>query len=575
MKEGVILGCDKKPDFKTELIISVLPRSFSKLQLEVARFISYYYVSTLGEALGLFVPFEEEREQTPQAISVCSPMLTMQQQEAYKSLIQNKRSLFFGVTGAGKTEVFIAIISQVLSEGKNGILLMPEISLTPQMEVRLRFFFKDSVALWHSKLSKKKKEEILRDIRSGKVRLIAGARSALFIPLENIGIIVVDEEHDDSYKAMTKPRYHARDIALFIGEKSGAKVILASATPNVTSFYKYPVVRLDTPFVSTKKTYHFTTGEGLSLPLEQAVLRHFANGGKMLLFVPTRGNFKYLYCPSCGATHLCPFCSVGMTLHRNNRHLRCHYCGYSEAIIDSCTSCGYTPLSSQRIGTAELKETINEIFPTLKIEQFDKDTITTHKKLTQALKRFEIGESQMLLGTQMLSKGHDYGDITLAIVMGIDYVLGLSDYRAKERAVALLFQVGGRSGRAKEAEVWVQTSNQPLFEEYLGDYGKFIANELEFRKSLGYPPFGFMARIIVTHKNITKAEEILEQILAILKRYPSLNVLGFGTAPIEKIANNYRFHVVIQTEDRKTLIHALHEVYFPHVVIDMDPVDFS
>ena len=575
MKEGVILGCDKKPDFKTEYIISVSQRSFSKLQLEVARFISYYYVSTLGEALGLFVPFEEEREQTSQAILFCSPMLTMQQQEAYKSLIQNKRSLFFGVTGAGKTEVFIAIISQVLSEGKNGILLMPEISLTPQMEVRLRFFFKDSVALWHSKLSKKKKEEILRDIRSGKVRLIAGARSALFIPLENIGIIVVDEEHDDSYKAMTKPRYHARDIALFIGEKSGAKVILASATPNVTSFYKYPVVRLDTPFVSTKKTYHFTTGEGLSLPLEQAVLRHFANGGKMLLFVPTRGNFKYLYCPSCGATHLCPFCSVGMALHRNNRHLRCHYCGYSEAIIDSCTSCGYTPLSSQRIGTAELKETINEIFPTLKIEQFDKDTITTHKKLTQALKRFEIGESQMLLGTQMLSKGHDYGDITLAIVMGIDYVLGLSDYRAKERAVALLFQVGGRSGRAKEAEVWVQTSNQPLFEEYLGDYGKFIANELEFRKSLGYPPFGFMARIIVTHKNITKAEEILEQILAILKRYPSLNVLGFGTAPIEKIANNYRFHVVIQTEDRKTLIHALHEVYFPHVVIDMDPVDFS
>lgn len=574
-KEAVVIKQTTKPEFETQNIDSVTPYFFSPLQLEVATFVSYYYVSTLGEALGLFVPFATNEPIEVSDIAPPSPHLTKEQQIAYDALLNQERALLFGVTGAGKTEVFIALIANVIAEGKNGILLMPEISLTPQMEVRLKHYFGDSVVLWHSKLSKKKRQEALQSIRNGTARLVAGARSALFVPLANVGIVVVDEEHDDSYKAMTKPRYHARDVALFMGEKSKAKVLLASATPSATSFYKYPIVCLDTPFVKTSKTYHFTTGEGLNHQIEGAISKHLLQGGKMLLFLPTRGNFKYLYCPSCGATHRCPFCSVGMALHRNHRHLRCHYCGYSEAIAQSCTSCGYAPLSTQRIGTAEVKEMLTQSLPKLVIEQFDKDTITTHNKLTQALKRFEKGESQMLLGTQMLSKGHDYGDITLAIVMGLDYVLGLCDYRAKERAMALLFQVGGRSGRAKEAEVWVQTSNEALFREYIDNYKKFLDDELAFRQALLYPPFGFLARIIITHKNIAKAQEILEQIADKLSSYKTLNILGLGAAPIEKIANNYRLHIMLHTEDRKSLINALHEVYLPNVVIDMDPVDFS
>jgi primosomal protein N' (replication factor Y) len=432
------------------------------------------------------------------------PTLSVLQQKAYDQLLQKDRALLFGVTGSGKTEIFISLMVKMLEEGNTSIFLMPEISLSPQMEKRLKIYFGDTVAMWHSKITKKKKEQILEGIEEGRIRIIAGARSALFTPLPDLGLIIVDEEHDDSYKAQTRPRYHARDVAVLMGQKLGAKVVLASATPSATSYYKYDVVRLGKPYVERRKSFHFIQGDSINAPILKALQQNFAEKAQSLLFLPTRGNFKYLYCERCGKTHLCPYCSVGMALHRKHRHLKCHYCNFTEAIADTCTHCGHTPLKSERMGTQEAIEMISSTVKGIQIEQFDKDSITTAKKLKEALGRFESGESHLLLGTQMLSKGHDYANITLSVIMGLDYILGLADYRARERAMSLLFQIAGRSGRAKEANVIVQTGDAEFFKTYLSDYEDFIKDELAFLEMAGYPPFVSLARILVAHKDEAK-----------------------------------------------------------------------
>jgi len=416
LKDAVIVEEVEKPQFETEVVFSVSDKFYSTEQMEIAKFISEYYFSSFGEAISLFLPFWKKSVQHSEFSVQDKPILTASQQQAYEQLLNKDKALLFGVTGSGKTEIFITLMAKMLEEGKTAIFLMPEISLTPQMEKRLKVHFGESVAMWHSKLTKKKKESILEGIEEGKIRIVAGARSALFVPLSNLGLIIVDEEHDDSYKAMTRPRYHARDVAVLMGKKLGAKVLLASATPSMSSYYKYDVVKLDKPYVQTEKSYMFIPGDTINQTMLEAIHRHYKAGDQSLLFLPTRGNFKYLYCENCGKTHLCPYCSVGMALHRKHKHLKCHYCNYTEPIQDTCTYCGHTPLKSERMGTVEAIEVISEAVEGLQIEQFDKDSITTAKKLKEALNRFESGESQLLLGTQMLSKGHDYANITLSII---------------------------------------------------------------------------------------------------------------------------------------------------------------
>ncbi|RRS32713.1 MAG: preprotein translocase subunit SecA [Epsilonproteobacteria bacterium (ex Lamellibrachia satsuma)] len=575
LKKAVIIAKVENPDFETAEIVSVSDKYYTSEQMEIAKFISEYYFSSFSEAISLFLPFGQKSVQRSAFSIQKRPTLTESQEQAYKSLLIKERALLFGVTGSGKTEIFISLIAKMLKKGKTSIFLMPEISLTPQMEKRLKVYFGDAVAMWHSKLTKKKKVSILEDIENEKVRIIAGARSALFVPLENLGLIIVDEEHDDSYKAMTRPRYHARDVAVLMGQKLGAKVVLASATPSMTSYYKYDVVKLEKPYIETKKKYHFITGDTVNKPILDALHKNYLSKGQSLVFLPTRGNFKYLYCEHCGKTHLCPYCSVGMALHRNRRHLKCHYCNFTEAIADTCTYCGHTPLKSERMGTQEAIEVINNAVEGMQIEQFDKDSITTAKKLKEALKRFESGESQLLLGTQMLSKGHDYANITLSVIMGLDHILGLADYRARERAVSLFFQIAGRSGRAKEANVIVQTGDADFFKNYLSDYELFIKDELTFLEMAHYPPFASLARILIAHKDEAKAGKITLDTVTKLKAFKDVEIVGHGKAPVERIANKYRFNILLRAKSRVPLLKALHAVDCREIEIDMDPVEFS
>lgn len=584
----MVLDEVEKPEgFETSAIINILDSYYDDTQIAIAKFISEYYFSSLGEAIALFMPrrfgnTEHKNECDVENVdddvrcyrTYTLPTLSSEQQKAYNQILKKDNSLLFGVTGSGKTEVFISLMIKTIEEGKQCIFLMPEISLTPQMQTRLENYFDKRVVMWHSKLTKRQKDKILEQIYAGEVGIVAGARSALFTPLEDVGLIVVDEEHDDSYKSMMKPRYHARDIAVYMGAKLKAKVVLASATPSLSSYHKYDVVKLKKPFIETQKNYYFVQGTTLTNGMIKKIDENFRAGEQSLLFVPTRGNFKYLYCTKCGETHTCPYCSVGMALHRYARHLKCHYCNFTERIVEVCSACGHTPLKSERMGTVEAKEMINSSIEDIVIEQFDRDSITTASKLKKALKRFESKESHLLLGTQMLSKGHDYANITLSIILGLDYILGLSDYRARERAMSLLIQIAGRSGRAKSANILIQTSNADFFKLYLTDYEAFLKDEMDFVRDF-YPPFVSLARILISHVKDEKAGKITLDTVTKLKAFADLEIVGQGKAPVERIANKFRYRILIRCEKRMPLIKALHVINSPLIEIDMDPVEFS
>ncbi|WP_457597650.1 primosomal protein N' [Hydrogenimonas sp.] len=547
---------------------------YDSYQLATARFIADYYGCSLGEALGLFTPHPVERPglQPPEVNETIE--LLPAQQEALERLASHPAALLFAPTGSGKTEIYMKLIARTLAENRSAIFLMPEISLTPQMEKRLKAHFGDTVALWHSKLTKKRREETLARIRGGEVRIVAGPRSALFLPLHEIGLIVVDEEHDDSYKAHNRPRYHARDVALYMGRLLGARVVLGSATPSATTYARQPVVRIDKPYIQTKKRYRFERGGCRLTPdIVDAIGRHAKEGGQAIVFLPTRANFKYLYCESCGYHLECPYCAVGMSLHRKARLVRCHYCGYAEKIPSACPKCGGV-MQNDRMGTAEVVEALRERFGELRIEQFDKDTITTANKLQKTLERFGAREIDVLVGTQMLAKGHDYADVTLAVILGLDYILALPDYRARERAMALFVQIAGRAGRAREAEVIVQTNEPEFFEEYVGRYEAFLQSELEAREGL-YPPTRHLCRLLFSAREEAKGAAAVAKVKGAIEALGLVEVVGAGKAPIERIAGKWRFTILLRSTSRKALLQSVKAVEDGSFEVDMDPVDFA
>jgi primosomal protein N' (replication factor Y) len=590
-KKAIIIDIISKPkvSYKILDIKNISPKIYSSFQISIAKFISSYYFTSLSLAISIFTPYNREFSNDALAssfdeakvivfkkinIPLVYPILSKYQQKAYKEIKNYQKSLLFGVTGAGKTEIFISLIADTLQDKQNSILLMPEISLTPQMGNRLKKYFGDMVAIWHSKLTKKRKEEILEGLQIGKIRVIAGARSALFLPISNIGLIVVDEEHDDSYKANSNPRYNARDMAILIANRCDAKVLMVSATPSLSSYYKFPIIKLDKPFIKSNKRYIFKSpSNGLDKIILKEIENNFINNNQSILFIPTRGNFKYLYCNSCGESYKCPYCSVGMTLYIKKRILRCHYCNFTQRIDENCSSCGYSPLETKRIGTVEAIDIIEANISDLVVEQFDGDTITTANKLEKALNRFDKNKSNILVGTQMISKGHDYPNITLGIITGLDYILSIPDYRASEKAMSILFQLAGRCGRAKEATIIVETNHKEFFSRYLNDYELFLKDELEFARGL-YPPFKSLARILIAHKYQQQAKEIMDRVIKRLERV-DIEIMGYGEAPISRVANRYRYNILLRSDKKISLLKALNFINANDIDIDIDPVEFS
>jgi len=585
--QGVVISQCNKPDFDTNEILSVSELYYDAKQLALASFISTYYVCSLGDAFGVMVAFdvgtsmhshvehgnEVSANHGNEAESTVE--LSQKQEEALTFLKQHKVSLLFGDTGSGKTEIYMKYFEMMLREKKRSLFLMPEISLTPQMGIRLQEHFGESVVMYHSKLTPKQKKEALKKIRNGDAKIIAGPRSTLFLPIKDLGLIVVDEEHDDSYKSSSRPRYNARDLAIYMGKLHDIPVILGSATPSLGSFVKFPYARLKGGFYSASREFIYErSAEQLSPLILNALKETLDKKEQSIVFLPTRGNFKHLICNSCGHHYECVFCSVGLSIHNKANALKCHYCNFTQAIPQRCSECHSDTLVSSRLGTAEALKSISEEFNDAKVEQFDRDVITTSAKLKKALKRFNDAETDILVGTQMLSKGHDYHGVTLAVVLGMDNMLNMGDYRAREKALASLLQVAGRSGRKKNAKVLVQSFNETFFKTYLGDYEVFLQEEKEYRKEL-YPPYKKLARILFAHKNGAKARESMDEMKDKLLRFSDVEIVGYGKCGVERIANKYRFEILLRADKSTDLIKAITASKVALAEVDMDPIEFG
>ena len=507
------------------------------------------------------------------------PSLNQDQQEALNFAKSHKTSLIFGDTGSGKSEIYFSLIREYLLAGKQVLLLMPEISLTPQMTKRLKSYFGEKFGVWHSKITSKKRGEILQKFQSREINLIAGARSALFLPFTELGLIIVDEEHDDSYKSAQNPHYNARDLALFLASKFDVKVVLGSATPSVVSFKKQPHFRLRGTFFKSDKKFIYDESEtGLSGAILDELTASFAGGKQAVVFLPTRANFRYLSCRECGSTIKCPFCSVGMSFYKKRNVLKCQYCGFTTAATCSCEKCGSEMIEAKKIGTDELTDALRSAFPAARIEKFDRDEITTQNKLEKMLKAFNAGEIDALVGTQMLSKGHDYHNVDLAVIMGVDELLNFPDFRARERTLALAMQVAGRAGRSGEGRVVVQSRQREFFENFITDYDAFLDEEIAARESI-YPPFARLLRVVVSEKSEQAAKQRLEICVAELENLhaaeTSLEIVGHGKCAIEILGGKYRFEILLRCASHAPLIKAARICAVYGFDVDMDPINFS
>ncbi|MDD2973987.1 MAG: primosomal protein N' [Aliarcobacter cryaerophilus] len=572
---AVVIKKVDKPDFKCSTILSIKDEFYSDFMLQIGDFISKYYICSMGFALSLFQTFNKNLVYENSSIEYKKEItLSSFQQEAKDFLDSKKQALLFAKTGAGKTEIYIKTIKEILKQGKQAVFLMPEISLTPQMEKRLEEVFDSSVAIWHSKVTAKRKKEILNKLQNGDIKLIAGARSALFLPYSNLGLIIVDEEHDNSYKSDTTPRYNAKDLAIFIAKKFDLRLILGSATPSINSFYKIPYFELDKTFYETKKSYIFeNSSQNISEKTINFIKKSIENKNQTIVFLPTRANFKHQICFDCGKSVECPFCSVSMSLHKNDLALKCHYCGFAQKIPEFCPSCKTGIVRNHRVGTAEIEELLKNEFPNSIIKRFDKDSVNSEKSLKKILDEFNQNKIDILVGTQMLSKGHDYHNVKLAVVLGMDSLLNMSSYKARENALSLLLQISGRSGRNGFGEVVIETKNEEFFKYYLeeSNYKEFLKSELEFRKDL-YPPFVKLARVVLSSTNGLKIKEELNEIVKDLKNNKDIEVVGFGECAIFKIANKYRYEVIIRSKEVKAILNALHYLKSSNISIDMDTI---
>jgi len=571
LQEAVIIKEGEKPPFRCVSIANITKFYYDEKMLLSATFISQYYVCSLGEALSIYTPFYKTEKLKTKTIKPSLIELSNKQNKAYNFLQENKIALLFANTGSGKTEIYIKTIEKALKENKQAVLLLPEISLSPQMEQRLKKVFGDSIAIWHSKIQKKTKQKIIQELLEGTIKVIAGARSALFLPYENLGLIVVDEEHDDSYKADNKPRINTKDFSIYLGSKFNIQVVLGSATPSLSSFYKIPYYRLkETFFESTKEIGFVNSNLGLNKAVLNKISTTIEKGNQVIVFLPTRANFKYQICSNCGYSIECPFCSVSLSLHKNNNALKCHYCNYTQAISKSCPKCDGV-IENFRLGTAEVVEELSKIFPEKTIGKFDRDSIKTDRELKKVIKEFNDEKIDILVGTQMLSKGHDYHNVKLAVVLGIDSILNMHSYKVREKALSLLIQIAGRSGRKGFGEVIIQTKNEKFFSTYMlqNDYEDFLKDELNQRKQL-YPPYLRLARVTFSHKNAHIAKYELEVAVQKVINQKDIELIGFGESNIFKIANRYRYELLVRSTNTQKLLTTLHNLKTSITSIDMD-----
>jgi primosomal protein N' (replication factor Y) len=510
--------------------------------------------------------------------------------------------LIYGVTGSGKTEIYLRAIEEVLTERREAIILVPEISLTPQLLSRFKDRFGENLALLHSRLGRGERYDQWRRIWKGEVKIAMGARSAVFAPFRNVGIIIVDEEHDPSYKQEEKLKYHARDVAVVRAKQAEATLLLGSATPSLESFYnaekgKFKLLNLPEriegkPLPKVEVVDMKKEGGLLSEKLKAALKKNIEDKKQSLLFLNRRGFANFILCPDCGHTFKCPNCSVTLTYHLRDRTLQCHYCDYRIQAPGDCPKCQGHRLQGMGIGTERLEQEIKTLFPETQVARMDRDTVSRRRSHLQILKRLESGSIDILVGTQMIVKGHDFPNVTFVGVVSADTSLHFPDFRSSERTFQLLTQVAGRAGRGKFfGEAVIQTFNPDHYSILRAkdhDYVGFYQEEIQFRKALEYPPFSRFInfRLVGNSEKRTKAmaEEMGRIGQALLKKGygKGIEILGPSAAPFTKMRGKFRWQMLTKGK-KPPLLHqfakglaTLMEVQLRekgvHLDIDVDPV---
>ncbi|MDR2150696.1 MAG: primosomal protein N' [Spirochaetaceae bacterium] len=550
---------------------------FDSRTIALAQWMADFYLCSIGEALRIMLPSARRlpREARPLVIDEmtdAAPLLSHEQRRAVDAITgaQGAESFYlYGITGSGKTEVFLCAAEALLNTGKSVIYLVPEIALTQQTQKAVRKRFGDSAAMIHSGLSTGVKLKEWMRILNGEARIVVGPRSAVFAPVQNLGLIVIDEEHDSSYKSGETPRYHARQVAMRRCSVAGARLVLGSATPSVEAWYMMAQGRMSRlnltkrlsggalPRVRAVSLEH--TGSCLTDELKEALRQTAQMGKQSILFLNRRGFAHFYYCHSCGYRLACKHCSIALTYHKDRSIALCHYCGYQTTIPVACPQCGSLEAGFRSFGTEMIAEELQRTFPELRICRADSDTTGTAKKLEETLSRFREGAFDILLGTQMVAKGLNFPGVRLVGVVFADTGLSMPDFRAAERGFSLIVQVAGRSGRfSPDGQVIVQTfrPHDPLIIRATAlDVEGFLNSELAIRKITGFPPYNRLIRFTMRAKEKARVEAAVAHLATLVKPLlpADADMLGPAECPINRIAENYRHHLILRGHTMGTL----------------------
>ena len=517
--------------------------------------------------------------------------LTARQQEAVKGIENTEKTvaLLHGVTGSGKTEVYLNLIQNAIARGKTAVFLVPEIALTPQMLRQLRARFGDSAAILHSGLSAGERYDEWWRLRRGEAKIAIGARSAVFAPLEHLGLIIIDEEHDGSYRSETSPRYSTFDIAKFRAEHCGAKLVLGSATPAVETYRRalrgefflaelpdrinrrpLPEIIIADMRQEIRRGNHTAFSSYLKEELETCLEK----GNQAILFLNQRGYSKSVICTECGYVPKCEQCDVSLTYHIDENALKCHYCNARYKMLSACPNCGSTYLRHGGTGTQRIVMELQKMFPAAKILRMDRDTTQTKEGHYKILEQFSARKADILVGTQMIAKGHDFPSVTLVGILDADMSLHFSDYRSGERTFQLLTQVAGRSGRAEEkGKVVLQTYSPDNY--VLGfatdyDYKGFYTHEIALRKATAFPPYTDIVRVLIQSEKEEEAIDVLKRLHRELNAFyldneRDFRFFGYMKAPIKRIQKKYRYQILMQLNSgKREQIEAIYKISLPY-----------
>ncbi|MFC7392501.1 primosomal protein N' [Scopulibacillus cellulosilyticus] len=539
---------------------------------------------------GLLIEEEVEQLRDPYAhseIEKTTPLpLTNEQQGVLEPIVQDieedKHQVYLchGVTGSGKTEIYMQAIDKVIKQGKEAIVLVPEIALTPQMVHRFKGRFGSDVAVLHSGLSRGEKYDEWRKINRGEVSVVVGARSAIFASFKKLGIIIIDEEHETSYKQEENPRYHARDVAIFRGRFHGCPVVLGSATPSLESYARaqkgvYKLAPLynrinqqplpEVMMIDMREELRSGNRSMFSKPLFSKLTDRLEKGEQSVLFLNRRGYSTFVMCRDCGYVIECPHCDISLTYHRRQGRLKCHYCGYEESLPDRCPSCESEYMRYFGTGTQKVEEALTQLLPEARVIRMDVDTTKKKGAHEKLLKAFGDGKADILLGTQMIAKGLDFPNVTLVGVLAADSMLHLPDFRASEKTFQLLTQVAGRAGRHHlKGEVVVQSytpDHYAIVDAGAHDYQGFYQKEMYARHQRQYPPYFFLTLITVSHPDFPKVVDVTQKITRFLKQKLTNKamILGPVAPPIPRIKDRYRYQCMIKYKNEPDLIKILKE----------------